>query len=200
MIKLNIKANGIEQEKLKEYLENNASEILAEKINNGVRVVKDNKTFINKKDLKGFWKYATDEAKKIAEKGATGTFVDDNTVYGWLIHYFEEDENPLVLVSPSMSEGVDLPYDKCRFQVIYKIPFPYLGDKQVDMRRRRDQKWYAYKTVMTLMQAYGRGMRAEDDSCYTYILDSDVNMILKSPLYRSLIPDFFKEAIVRIKD
>ena len=92
MIKLNIKANGIEQEKLKEYLENNASEMLAEKINNGVRVVKDNKTFINKKDLKGFWKYATDEAKKIAEKGATGTFVDDNTVYGWLIHYFEEDE------------------------------------------------------------------------------------------------------------
>ena len=117
-----------------------------------------------------------------------------------VLNYFEEDENPLVLVSPSMSEGVDLPYDKCRFQVIYKIPFPYLGDKQVDMRRRRDQKWYAYKTVMTLMQAYGRGMRAEDDSCYTYILDSDVNMILKSPLYRSLIPDFFKEAIVRIKD
>ena len=91
MIELNLKANGIEQEKLKEYLENNASEMLAEKINNGVRVVKDNKTFINKKDLKGFWKYATDEAKKIAEKGATGTFVDDNTVYGWLIHYFEED-------------------------------------------------------------------------------------------------------------
>ena len=117
-----------------------------------------------------------------------------------VLNYFEKDENPLVLVSPSMSEGVDLPYDKCRFQVIYKIPFPYLGDKQVDMRRRRDQKWYAYKTVMTLMQAYGRGMRAEDDSCYTYILDSDVNMILKSPLYRSLIPDFFKEAIVRIKD
>lgn len=117
-----------------------------------------------------------------------------------VLNYFEKDENPLVLVSPSMSEGVDLPYDKCRFQIIYKIPFPYLGDKQVNMRRKRDQKWYAYKTVMTLMQAYGRGMRAEDDSCYTYVLDSDINMILKSPLYRSLIPDFFKEAIVRLKD
>ena len=91
MIKLNLQANGIEQEKLKEYLENNASEMLAEKINNGRQIVKDNKTLINKKDLKGFWKYATDEAKKIAEKGATGTFVDDNTVYGWLIHYFEEN-------------------------------------------------------------------------------------------------------------
>ena len=113
-----------------------------------------------------------------------------------VLKYFEEDENPLVLVSPSMSEGVDLPYDKCRFQVIYKIPFPYLGDKQVNMRRKRDQRWYAYKTVMTLMQAYGRGMRAEDDSCVTYILDSDIKMLFKSPLYKSLIPDFFKEAVI----
>lgn len=113
-----------------------------------------------------------------------------------VLQYFEEEENPFVLVSPSMSEGVDLPYDKCRFQVIYKIPFPYLGDKQVNMRRKRDQRWYAYKTVMTLMQAYGRGMRAEDDSCVTYILDSDIKMLLKSPMYRSLIPEFFKEAII----
>ena len=113
-----------------------------------------------------------------------------------VLKFFEEDENPLVLVSPSMSEGVDLPYDKCRFQVIYKIPFPYLGDKQVHMRMKKDQRWYAYKTAMTLMQAYGRGMRAEDDSCVTYILDSDIQMILKSPLYKSLIPEFFKEAII----
>lgn len=117
-----------------------------------------------------------------------------------VLEFFEKDENPLVLVSPSMSEGVDLPYDKCRFQIIYKIPFPYLGDLQVNMRQKRDQRWYAYKTVMTLMQAYGRGMRAEDDSCYTYVLDSDVNMLFKSPLYRSLVPDFFKEAVVRVKN
>ncbi|MBE6503506.1 MAG: ATP-dependent DNA helicase [Methanobrevibacter sp.] len=117
-----------------------------------------------------------------------------------VLNFFEKDENPLVLVSPSMSEGVDLPYDKCRFQVIYKMPFPYLGDKQVNMRMKRDKKWYAYKTVMTLMQAYGRGMRAEDDSCYTYIIDSDINMLFKSPMYRTLMPDFFKEAIVRLKD
>ena len=69
----------------------------------------------------------------------------------------------------------------------------------VDKRMKRDKKWYAYKTVMTLMQAYGRGMRAEDDSCYTYIIDSDINMLFKSPMYRSLIPDFFKEAVVRVK-
>ncbi|OWT33262.1 ATP-dependent helicase [Methanobrevibacter sp. 87.7] len=113
-----------------------------------------------------------------------------------VLDYFEKDSDPLVLVSPSMSEGVDLPYDKCRFQIIYKVPFPYLGDKQINLRQKRDKRWYAYKTVMTIMQAYGRGMRAEDDYCTTYILDKDILMLFKSPLYRSLIPDFFKEAIV----
>lgn len=113
-----------------------------------------------------------------------------------VLNYFENDKNPLVLVSPSMNEGVDLPYDKCRFQVIYKMPFPYLGDKQVNLRRKKDQRWYAYKTVMNLMQAYGRGMRAEDDYCYTYIIDSDINMLFSSPLYKSLIPQYFKDAIL----
>ncbi len=113
-----------------------------------------------------------------------------------VLDFFEKNEKPLVLVSPSMSEGVDLPYDKCRFQVIYKIPFPYLGDKQVNTRQQKDKRWYAYKTVMTLMQAYGRGMRAHDDECYTYILDANITMLFRSPLYRSLLPQFFKEAII----
>lgn len=110
---------------------------------------------------------------------------------------FENSQENLVLVSPSMGEGVDLPYEKCQFQVIYKIPFPYLGDRQINQRRLKDPKWYAYKTVMTLLQAYGRGMRAEDDYCETYILDGNFRMLLHNPLYRNLVPTFFKEAIQR---
>ena len=91
MIKLNLVANNIQLQKIKEYLENNVSELLAEKINNGVHITKDNKTLINKKDLNGFWKYATEEARKQANKGDSGAWIDDNTVYGWAIHYFEED-------------------------------------------------------------------------------------------------------------
>ncbi len=110
---------------------------------------------------------------------------------------FEVSKDPMVLVSPSMSEGVDLPYEKCQFQVIYKIPFPYLGDPQINQRKQQDQSWYAYKTIMTLLQAYGRGMRAEDDYCETYILDGNFRMLLRNPLYRNLVPSFFKEAIQR---
>ena len=91
MITLNLTAKGTEQELIKKYLEENASETLAEKINNGVRIEKDGKTLINKKSLDGFMKYATDEARKQAEKGASAACVRSDVVFGWAIHYFEEE-------------------------------------------------------------------------------------------------------------
>lgn len=113
-----------------------------------------------------------------------------------ILETFEKSKNPYVLVSPSMSEGVDLPYEKCQFQIIYKVPYPYLGDRQINERKNIDPEWYAYKTIMTLMQAYGRGMRAENDHCDTYILDKNIQILLRNKMYRNLIPKFFKEAIV----
>ena len=91
MITLNLTAKGTEQELIKKYLEENASETLAEKINNGVRIERDGKTLINKKSLDGFMKFATDEAKKLAEKGASAACVRSDVVFGWAIHYFEEE-------------------------------------------------------------------------------------------------------------
>ena len=90
-MKLNLQATTKEEQKVKAYLEANASEVLAEKINGGVRVQKDGKTLINKKTLAGFMKFACDEAKKQAEKGAQSACIDDDVVYGWAVHYFEED-------------------------------------------------------------------------------------------------------------
>jgi Rad3-related DNA helicase len=55
-----------------------------------------------------------------------------------ILREFEKSNDPYVLVSPSMSEGVDLPYEKCEFQVIYKVPYPYLGDKQINERKNLD--------------------------------------------------------------
>ena len=91
MIKLNLQANDTAEERVKAYLEENAGEELARKINEGVLVEKDGKTLRSKKTLRGFIHYATEEARKTAQKGATGAFVDDNTVFGWAVHYFEED-------------------------------------------------------------------------------------------------------------
>ena len=91
MIKLNLTATDLGQAKVLAYLQENASETLADKINNGTPFEKDDKPLINKKTLAGFMKYACDEARKLAVKGTSSACVDDDTVYGWAIHYFEED-------------------------------------------------------------------------------------------------------------
>ena len=91
MIKLNLTATDSGQAKVLAYLQENASETLANKINNGTPFEKDGKPLINKKTLAGFMKYACDEARKLAEKSANSACIDDVTVYGWAIHFFEED-------------------------------------------------------------------------------------------------------------
>lgn len=90
-MKLNLEAKTPAEQKVKAYLEQNASEVLARKINEGVKIVKDGKTLLNKKTLAGFLKFACDEAKKQAEKGAHSACIYDAVVYGWAVHYFEED-------------------------------------------------------------------------------------------------------------
>ena len=90
-MRLNLETKSKEQELVKAYLEENASETLVEKINNGTPFEKDGKSFINKKTLDGFMKYASSEARELASKGANSACVEDKVVYGWAIHYFEED-------------------------------------------------------------------------------------------------------------
>ena len=91
MIKLNLTPQNKQEELILTYLQNNASETLADKINNGTPFEKDGHPLLNKKTLSGFMKYACDEARKLAEKGANSACIDDATVYGWAIHYFEEE-------------------------------------------------------------------------------------------------------------
>ena len=90
-MELNLEAKTPAERKIKAYLEANASEILADKINNGVHIQKDGKMLLNKKTLDGFMKFACDKAKKQAEKGASCACIDDDVVFGWAVHYFEED-------------------------------------------------------------------------------------------------------------
>ena len=91
MKELNLAATTTAHQKIKDYLEQNASDVLADKINNGVLIEKDGKMLISKKTLDGFMSYATEEAKKASEKGARFACIEDSVVFGWAIHYFEED-------------------------------------------------------------------------------------------------------------
>lgn len=113
-----------------------------------------------------------------------------------VIDEFKASDKPLVLVSPSVNEGVDLPGDECRFQIIYKIPYPDLGDRQIAMRNSLDPKWYDYKTSLALVQTHGRGMRFDEDYCTTYFIDSRLRGYLSHDAFQNhFIPDTFTDAI-----
>ena len=90
MSKLNLATKNEEQERIKAYLEENASEALITKINNGIEIVKDNKLVVNKKDLDGFMNFAYNEASKLNTNKNRVLAISKDTVFGWAIHYFEE--------------------------------------------------------------------------------------------------------------
>ena len=109
------------------------------------------------------------------------------------IEQFEDDDGSMVLVGAGLKDGVDFKGDKCRFQILFKVPFPSLAGTQVNIRKRYDPVWYIYQTVMPLMQAYGRGIRDVGDYCTMYVLDSDFDRLLNQ--YPFLFNEYFLEAI-----
>lgn len=102
-----------------------------------------------------------------------------------------------VLLAPSMERGIDLPDDLCRVQVIAKVPFPSLANRQVSTRANMGnagRTWYAVQTIRDIVQMCGRGVRHKRDWCTTYILDRQFakNLYAKN---KSLFPEWFKEAV-----
>jgi ATP-dependent DNA helicase DinG len=100
---------------------------------------------------------------------------------------------PTVLLTPSMTEGIDLPGELSRWQVICKLPYPYLGDPQIARRRELDPAWYDWRTCLTVVQAYGRSVRSRDDFAVTYVLDADFSAFVKRQ--RARLPGWFLEAV-----
>lgn len=100
-----------------------------------------------------------------------------------------KSKEPTVLVSPSMTYGVDLKDDLGRFQVVVKLPYLPWRDKRAEMIRKLDEKWYTYKMLSNLIQACGRTTRGEEDHSVTYIMDSTFLRILD--IYSEDIPSYF---------
>ncbi len=100
---------------------------------------------------------------------------------------------PTILLTPSMTEGIDLAQELSRWQVLCKIPYPYLGDPQVARRMEADRGWYDWRTCLSVVQAYGRSVRSEDDYAVTYLLDADFPKFLRRQ--RERLPAWFLEAV-----
>lgn len=139
---------------------------------------------------------------------ATALYIAQHSVHRDRVMYHDADNrlpqlerfkssHAKVLLSPSMTEGVDLPYELCVFQIIAKMPFANLGDPLWQARFNNDLQrgLFAYhgEAISAVVQACGRGMRAPDDYCDTYILDRAFSRLKAENEYR--FPAFFTEAL-----
>ena len=112
-----------------------------------------------------------------------------------LIKTFNMSQNPYVLISPSLTEGIDLKDDLSRFCIICKVPYPSIADEWTKQRIKLDQNWYNVKTAETLIQMTGRSIRSQTDHAETYILDSNfMDFAARNP---ELFPQWWQESVVQ---
>lgn len=89
-------------------------------------------------------------------------------------------DGPAVLITPSGFEGIDLPGDLSRFQIIVKAPFASLGDRRIKFILDNYPEIYSLVTLMKIVQGAGRSVRSDTDYATTYILDMAAQKLWQS--------------------
>lgn len=105
-------------------------------------------------------------------------------------------ESGAILVACGMYEGIDLPEDLGRWQVIAKIPWQSLVSPAVKHLSELDPEWYVWDTCKTVIQACGRICRTPEDRGITYILDTSFNRLYNDADRSGLLSQWWKDAIV----
>jgi Rad3-related DNA helicase len=100
-----------------------------------------------------------------------------------------------VLVSPSLTMGLDLKGELGKWQIIIKLPYLPLGNKRIKMLADKDKDWYRMKMLITLIQAAGRCTRTKEDESCTYILDGLASKIIND--CKDKLPKHFLDRIYR---
>lgn len=107
-----------------------------------------------------------------------------------------QDSSNGVIVSYSLEEGLNLPDDDIRFQILLKCPYPSLADKQIKARQKADYTWYLLETIRKIIQTVGRGMRHEDDYCKNYLIDTSFKTVLKNKYCPKYIKDSVQKRLI----
>jgi len=115
---------------------------------------------------------------------------------GDVIDDYIKSDVPTILVSPSITEGLDLIDDLARFAVFLKVPFGYLGDQWIKRRLQMSREWYERQALIEVIQGGGRIVRSETDWGVVYILDKSWGYLH----YRSSgkIPPWWNKAYSKI--
>ena len=99
-----------------------------------------------------------------------------------------------ILVSPSVTEGANFPYEACEWEIISKVPFPNPSDPVVAARVTQYGGYLNYCAAQSIVQSSFRGMRAIDDYCEVAIIDGTWQEWFYSKA-RDHFPLYFQDAI-----
>lgn len=108
-------------------------------------------------------------------------------------YFLNESPENAVLISPVCYQGVDLKYDRARFQLIVRVPYLNISDAFIADLMRRDINAYSYEALIIFGQMLGRVMRSPDDWGHTILLDSRFKKFISS--YRKLLPQDVLQSI-----
>jgi ATP-dependent DNA helicase DinG len=103
-----------------------------------------------------------------------------------------------VIISPSMERGVDFYDDRCRVIIWAKTPYLSLADRFTSQRLYSSQfgkLWYKYEAIHALEQGCGRATRHAQDYSVSYILDRQLDRLMKDA---QLFSRGLREALVRV--
>lgn len=102
-------------------------------------------------------------------------------------------EDDTVMVSPSMTHGIDLKDNLGEFQIILKAPYSPLNDDRIKKKFNEDKEWYQNNMLSTLIQACGRCNRVKSDYAVTYILDGTAVDAIRKNMNK--LPQYFRERL-----
>jgi ATP-dependent DNA helicase DinG len=80
-----------------------------------------------------------------------------------VIGRFMASEEPGMLASPIIHEGLDFIGKKAEYQFIWKVPTLDSRHPLIAARKKRDKKYVLYRTGKTILQMYGRLPRSMND-------------------------------------
>ncbi|MCK4665868.1 hypothetical protein KAU33_03920 [Candidatus Dependentiae bacterium] len=135
-------------------------------------------------------------------------YIEDHSAYAprMLFHTDSEGANkileqhkntnePTVIVSPSMTDGVSFDDDLARFQIPLRVPYLNVGDPVIKARADSDRPWYFWMTGTTLFQSIGRIVRNMGDYGVTIIPDSRISYFLGKQFGYSNIPRWILDSL-----
>ena len=147
------------------------------------------------KDVKGIIHTHTmgiaSQLRKFLDKDSRFLFRDGSSTNETLLSEHFDSDKPTVLVSPSLSYGVDLKDEMGRFCIIVKLPYLPLSNKRIERIFQQDKGWYNNAMLNGLVQMCGRCTRSEEDFSDTYILDGNIEQIVL--MNRHKLPKYFLE-------